>query len=179
MAPQTSEDRKYIKEAARKVPIDKCYVNNDWPQSGMAQAVVTRKKKSGRYIIGIYLLDTFCLGLKNTLYLANAQEFELEELLEGINNSGQFVEETDSTLVQNLVYGAIEYAEELGFEPEKDFATSEFILDAVEDLDFIDIEFGKNGKPFYIVGPHDNKAIIIDKLKKAVGENGFDFISPY
>lgn len=176
-AQPTSEDRKYIKEAARKVPIDKCYATTDWPTSGMAQVVVTRKKKSGRYVVGVYLLDTFCLGLKNTLYIANAQEFELEELLEGINNRGQLVEECDPTFAQNLVYGAIEYAEDLGFAPEKDFAVSEFILDPVEDIEFIDIEFGQNGKPYYIAGPYDNAPVILAKLKKAVGEGGFEFLS--
>lgn len=178
-AEQTSEDRKYIKEAARKVPIDKCYANPDWPTSGMAQVVITRKKKSGRFVIGVYLLDTFCLGLKNTLYMANAQEFELDELLEGINNSGQFVEECDPAFAQNLVYGAIEYAEDLGFAPEKDFAVSEFILDPVDDIEFVEIEFGKNGKPCFLAGPYDNTATVVAKLTKAVGPDGFDFVLPY
>jgi len=170
--------KSYIKKKARKLPVDKCIINDDWKDSGMATIVVARKMPSGNFIIGSYIVDILCLGLKNTHHWFN---FSLSDFEEGIlelfqNQMGLNMIDCEPTLAYNIIYGAIEFAEDIGFEPEKDFAISEYILDNVEDIEFLDIEFGKEGKPVYAAGPHDNVAKILRTLEKNVGDGNFEYI---
>ena len=81
-------------------------------------------------------------------------------------NSGQTGIDCDPMLAQNIIYGGVEYAEDLGFEPDKDFNITQYLLDDVASLEFIDVEFGKDGKPFLITGPYDNLESIMRKLAK-------------
>ncbi|RLD82202.1 MAG: hypothetical protein DRJ07_08450, partial [Bacteroidetes bacterium] len=39
-----------------------------------------------------------------------------------------------------------------------------------------EIEFGKDGKPLFIQGPHDNAVKIINKLNETVGEGNYHYI---
>lgn len=80
-------------------------------------------------------------------------------------------------LTNRIVYGAIEYARKFGFEPQKDFSMSQFILDAPSEADLsFEIEFGKDGKPLYISGPDDDSDYVIKKLIESVGEGNFDYL---
>lgn len=37
------------------------------------------------------------------------------------------------------------------------------------------IGFGKDGKPFYVNGPYDDPEAVIRTLRRAVGDDGFDY----
>ena len=83
----------------------------------------------------------------------------------------------ESALVHNIIYGAVEFAEDCGFEPHKNFtSTTEYLLDNVESIDYIEVAFGgKDGKPFFFAGPYDDSKKIMDTLTKTVGEGNFDY----
>ena len=170
--------QKYIITKSRSLPWGKCYISDSWSIMGMASIIMTRVMPSGKLIVGIYLVDTFCMGLKNTDMRFAIDESEFEALKQQIFEAHQSdPEEVTPLLLQNIIYGAIEYAEDLGFQPNRDFNITEYILEPADKIGFIDIEFGKDGKPFYIQGPHDNVAVILKKLEKRVGIGGFDFLS--
>ena len=57
-------------------------------------------------------------------------------------------------LAQHLVFGAVEFARGLGFEPHRDFATVADHLGTWSGP--CPIQFGYNGSPFYIQGPYDD-----------------------
>lgn len=175
--PQSLSPKSYIKKKARKLPVEKCLINDDWKDSGMATIIVVRKMASGKLIVGTYIVDVFCLGLKDTHHWFNIfmDDFE-EQILDVFENAMDLnMIDCEPKLAYNIVYGAIEYAEDLGFQPHKDFGISEYILDDVEEIEFIDVEFGKNGRPNYFSGPHDNVAKVLNTLMKNVGEGNFDF----
>ena len=133
----------------------------------MASILIARERKSGELVIGAYLVDIFCLGLKSTFSKYGLLPPEFEELVEMYYvNSGQTGIDCDPMLAQNIIYGGVEYAEDLGFEPDKDFNITQYLLDDVASLEFIDVEFGKDGKPFLITGPYDNLESIMRKLAK-------------
>ena len=46
-----------------------------------------------------------------------------------------------------------------------------------DDIELIEFEFGKDGKPFYIAGPFDNSRKILETLSNSVGEGNFEFVS--
>ena len=57
-------------------------------------------------------------------------------------------------LAQHLVFGAVKFAREFGFEPHPDFAAAADHLGAWSGR--CPIQFGYKGSPFYIQGPHDD-----------------------
>jgi hypothetical protein len=164
----------YIIERARKLPIYKCWsIGND--ESGMKQIIVSRQKANGKLIVGFYLIDSFCLGLKDTFYREFEDEDEvIEALSDAIFDEIDF-EEIDANYAQNFIYGGIEYAEDLGFTPAKDFNITEYLLDEVDDIEYIDIEFGKNGKPFYVPGENDDIEKNLKILENNVGSGNFEY----
>jgi len=38
------------------------------------------------------------------------------------------------------------------------------------------LTFGKNGKPFFVAGPHDNAARILKQLEKTAGQGNYDYL---
>ncbi|MBT6007132.1 MAG: hypothetical protein HOG79_15535, partial [Prolixibacteraceae bacterium] len=107
----------------------------------------------------------------------NNTQIEIDELIEKMEQNGPCVE-VSPTYLHNLVYGAIDFASELGFNPPKDFYITEYVLDP----DFVDdgideIEMGWDGKPLYIEGPYDNSQNIFNTLNKSVGQGGYEFIA--
>ena len=169
--------KNFIRKYARKLPLSKCYIAKNWQEIGMATTIVSRKMPSGDFAYANYLVDTKCLGVKDTWGNIFLSRSEFEETIEMIaaNLEGGLVE-CDPILAQNVVYGAVEYAEDLGFDPHKDFQYTEFMLDDVEELEYMELEFGQEGKPFYFEGPHDNVEKIMATLLKNVGEGNFEYV---
>ena len=162
---------------ARKLPIAECWISPDWKDAGMCSIVVARKHATGNMTLGVYLVDTFCLGLKNTNAIFSKPDYEYEDLVEKIFDPHGGKELIDYVLAHNIIYGAIAYAEDLGFKPEKDWKLSQMILeDDTEDIELIELEFGRDGKPYFISGPYDNVNAIVAKLNKSVGVGNYDYL---
>jgi hypothetical protein len=168
-------DKQYLTSGmARKLPIAECWINPNWQEQGFATIIVAREHKSGAFTVGTYLVDVFCLGLKQTMYFVNMPPMEYEDKVNHLF-SMQNRAPVDYVLAHNIIYGGIAYADDLGFKPDKDWALSQYVLEPDEDesIELIEIEFGKNGRPFYVGGPYDKQQEIIHKLQKAVGPFGF------
>jgi hypothetical protein len=168
--------KSYIVKFARKLELYKCYQVGDLANTGMGHIMVSRQKKNGEIIMGSYLLDTYCLGLKDTFYLqfANIKDFE-----DQLAHKFTFIDspqEISAQLAHNMVYGAIEYADDLHFKPHIDFNITQHILDDIDTVEYMDIEFGHEGKPFFTPGPSDKVAIVLAHLDKYVGRGNYKYI---
>jgi len=141
--------QQYIKTRARTLPIYACYINENWKESGLAHIIVARKHTTGNLTFGIYLVDLFALGTKDTIYKFNEPESVFMDILKKMGEQG--IMEADYVLVHNIIYGANEFAEEHGFKVCKEFALTQYILEEDdENIELMEIEFGMNGKPFLI-----------------------------
>ena len=172
--PQLSPE-KYIQTRARSLALDKCYINGDWKESGMASILVTRKHVTGNHTVGVYLVDLFCLGLKDSYYFFNIDDDRLEEII-----GNHFTDEIDYNTVHNIIYGGIEYSGEIGFKPAKEWSVTEFILEPDDDnIPLVDIEFGKNGRPYFLFYESDETYKtydIINILEKNVGAGNYEAV---
>lgn len=169
--------KKYIISKAAQLPLHECLINDQWNESGLATIIICKKMPSGNYTVALFLVDIFCLGLKNTLYQFNLSELEYGEFLDKACSKEDFLECNLET-AHNIIFGAIDYAEELGFKPNQDFKITEYFLDPDLITDEIDeIEFGKDGKPFFINGPNDNIPKVLATLNKVVGKGNYEVLN--
>lgn len=172
----------YIRKVARKLPIYECRIYNNWAEEPKTQVFVARQRQQGDLLVGFFLVDRWCLGVKDAFYKVNLSIFEYEEMVESMDNNIKesygpataFVK-CDPQLAFNLIYGAVEYAEDLGFAPAKEFAIVEYILDDVDEVEYMEIEFGKDGQPFYEYFLDDNVEKILATLEKNVGKGNYGY----
>jgi hypothetical protein len=168
--------QKYLKEKGKHLPIDRCLISDNYKRQGFTMCLIIRKQPSGKYAFGSFLVDRLCLGIKNSMANCNFTSEQIDELIEKMENSVP-VEEVSPTYFHNIIYGALDYAAELGLTPPKDFYLAEYLLDDnLVDDEIDEIEMGWNGKPMYIEGPYDNTQKILSALKQSVGEDGFKYI---
>ena len=170
-----------ILRRARSYPLYECLISDNWNKKnnmGLVEVLVAREQPDGDICFGVYLVDTFCLGLKNTFANADfSRSRYLSEIRNKVFRAGKPVE-CSLELAQQMIYQSIEYAEQFGFEPEKDFALSQYLLTPRGELEEpYDLTFGKDGKPFFISGPHDNVARIMRQLEKTAGTGNYDYLS--
>jgi hypothetical protein len=167
----------YIRKKAAALPIYECRVNEEWEESKMVQLSVARQHTNGNITACFYLVDLMCLGIKDTTYMFNSPIEEYREHIERIGERMDLIA-IDYVLAHNIVYAGLEYAEEYGFKPHKDFAsTTRFMLEEdTEDIELIDIECGLNGRPTYMQGPFDDDVKvkkILAQLEKTAGPGNY------
>ena len=164
---------KAIRTRARNLPLGKCYVNKDWDTTKMANIVVTRKHVNGNITAGLYLVDLLCLGIKDSTFRFNLPEDEALNFIDADPNN-PFVE-IDYTLAHNIVYAGLEFADGLGFKPCREFAITQYILEADSDnIEIIEIECGHNDIPVVFATANDKNAKVIAHLNATLGAGNFE-----
>lgn len=166
-----------IIKSSMDYPVDRCLINTDWKKTGLARIIVIRRHENERFIIGVYLVDIFCLGLKNAFCNAGLNEKTIKETLIPRCFMGDSFEEIDLGYVKEIIFGAIAYAQELGFDPHPDSKLARKVLGVAEIANQHGIRFGgPDGKPLFIAGPDDDARAIMRKLADRLGKDGFQFI---
>jgi hypothetical protein len=130
----------------------------------------------------MYGVDLLCRGVTHTLYRYNEPEEELRDILANSKQHYMNFEKTQYNLVHNIIYAAIEFAEEYGFKPVSEFTrvTQYFLEEDNENIPLIEIHCGgENGKPLYINTGEDSPAKeqqVLAKLDKTAGPGNYDYI---
>jgi len=173
---------KYIRTRARTLPLGACYINEHWEESGMAFILVSRRHVNGNITFAAFQIDLHCLGVKDAFWNFNVSSLEVNELIKKqdltMNGEDPMIE-VDYVLVHNIIYGAVEYAEELGFNPHKDFNLVKNILEEDDEhIDLMYIEFGLNGVPAIYIGKEQHPKNIIAQLDRSVGQGNYVIIDP-
>ena len=171
----------YIRQRGKTLPVYKCYVTSNWKEVKLCNVFVTRKHVTGNVTFCGYLVDLSCLGVKDTVYKFNVPLEEFEDIMEKYKTQIDFIE-ISYELAHNIIYAGLEYAEDLGFQPHKDFLsiTSYFLEEDTDDIPIIEIECGfMDGKPMYAnTGFDSNQKTkkIMEQLEKSRGSGNFDYI---
>jgi hypothetical protein len=154
-----------------------CWVKPGWREDGLAVVVVARRQPDRRVVWGTYLVDYYCLGIKNCTCNANAPYDMFIDAMLPQFMQGERAEPISPDLAYELIYGGIEYAARWGFKPHPDFDLAQCVLDPPElHPRRGQITFGKDGKPFYIDGPDDDPQAIIAQLNRTAGPGNYDYM---
>lgn len=156
--------------------------HDDWPgiddevesPGGLVCVLVARRHRHDKVSVCGYLVDVHCLGVKDTLGPEIMDEVDLVTFRRRF--FGAYLDHLSAPLemARQLVAGAVEYARGLGFEPHPDYAgTAEHLGDA---LTRCDVEFGRDGMPFFVEGPYDDAQEIMRTLDASVGPGNYHFL---
>jgi hypothetical protein len=156
----------------------------EWPDvdaadagaQGLVSVLVTREERYGRVSICGWLVDVWCLGVKDVIGPRVTDERRVAEFTRSYFAAYQAQPlQAPVELARHLVFGAVAYARSLGFESAPGFEATTGQLGPWAGPSAIG--FGRHGKPFFVQGPHDNAAAILTTLERSVGPDNFHFVA--
>ncbi len=162
-------------------PIHECFVADNLFSFGIGELVVARRSHSGDIAFSAFLLDVFCLGVKDAMFLVMPENEYEQKFKTGMaaNASRGFVKLHQAS-AKKLLDDLVKYSKELGFTPHPDYKNA---YDIFGDIDASvspeKYTYGKKGKPFYKNGPYESEADIeriLNTLTKSCGTDGFDIL---
>ncbi len=145
-------------------------------ESGLVGVLVARDTGSTVAACG-FLVDVWCLGVKNTNGPKTMDRRRLPDFVRVFFSAWQARPPVPAPLelARHVVFGAVDYARGLGFEPHPDFARGAALLGDWEE-GTSDVTFGRDGKPMYVNGPRDDTYGTMAKLRRTVGDGNFDYL---
>lgn len=159
------------------MPLRSCLVQDGLFERGNGMVILARQQSDGQLAIAAFLLDVFCLGVKEAFF----RLFEPSEFDEYMEVMGQDapLSAVAPAYARKLLRDTVAYARSIGFEPHPDFAAAESLFgDVSAETCDVSFEFGVDGKPFYVPGPSETEKQIerrLEHLSERLGEDGFDF----
>jgi hypothetical protein len=157
-------------------PIVQCLMPSTLFDIGIGHVIVARLLPSRLLGCAFFLVDVFCLGIKDVFYVemdANqlrsrlAQQFEEQKFID-----------VEPARARKLIRDAAAYAADLGLPAANDSPAIEAIFGDVDAGACSDtFTFGKDGKPVFISGPNDTPArirAITRALEKSRGTSGWN-----
>lgn len=161
-------------------PIHECLMPGGLFDLGLGSVVVSRKMSNGEIGFGVFMIDVFCLGVKNAFFSVRPQG-EYESVI-GKISARESLKPVEPACAVKLIEKAVAYARNLGLDPHRDYAFAKRIFGNIDPAacsqEFV---FGKDGKPLYAAGPGETEADskrIIDILTKKLGPDGFHYMIP-
>jgi len=161
--------------------VTRCAVNDFMEEEGITNLYVCREFPNGSAVVVCFLVDLFCLGVKDVMFEKTNVGGAVELYREVYKPSGP-PRATTPAEAKKLCLGAVAFAAKYGLPPYPDYAQAVKIFDGIDETTCdTEFTFGKDGKPFYIVGPNDGltkRQRVIDTLERTAGPGGYDFLFP-
>jgi hypothetical protein len=145
---------------------------------GIGNLLFSRSLPDGRISLSAFLLDVFCLGVKNA-FAAIVTRKEYTRRLSRWPTSER-LQPMQPPCFRKLVEGGVAYARDLGFSPHEDYAVASQIFSDVESAACTTrFEYGHHGKPLYVSGPPETATqtqAILEQLERRLGTGNFDYL---
>jgi hypothetical protein len=163
---------------AANAPIQHCFLSESLFEFGMGTLVLARGATRIHVEFSSFLLDTFCLGIKDVMFESVDGEV-FEDYMEATEAESPMVA-VDPGYARKLLRDLAAWSQSIGFAPHRDFAAVERMFgDVSADASEAAFRFGRDGKPVYIPGPSDSLPLIqrrIAQLRKVLGDDGFGLV---
>ena len=168
-------------ERAASAPILHCCATELLWDQGMGSVLLSRELPNRRVAFGVFLVDAYCLGVKDAWSnLVPRSEYEQRVLGPIFEEHG--LVETTPEFARKVVEGAVDYAWSLGFPPHPDYRAARLIFGRIDAGACTEaFTYGKDGKPFFIAGPKDSPwrcREVINQLTRQCGPDGCYYTVP-
>lgn len=161
-----------IKERMRGLEIGHCYCSNTFEEGGEGIVVVSRRHKGDKISFCVFLVDTYCLGLRKAFWEVRSSEMVLDNYL----HQARDIRQCNYNEAHNWIYGAIAWAEDAGITPCKEWSLAQYFLEEdTDDVPLLELPFGQNGKHFLFANSQAELNRYIPTLRKNLGDD-FDYV---
>ncbi len=161
---------------AAHAPVQHCFLTESVFDIGMGTLVLARGATRHHVALSSFLIDVFCLGIKDVMF--ESVESEVFEMYLDATDAGSPMISVDPSYARKLLRELAVWSQSIGFAPHRDFVEVERIFgDVSADASDAVFRFGRDGKPVYIPGPTDTAPLIrrrIEQLQKSLGDDGFE-----
>ena len=152
-------------QAAARAPVERCLIPQRLFETGIGSIFLSRRLADGSLVTAAYLVDTYCLGVKDA-FVMNVAAHELDERL--AMQPDTYVE-IPVACARKLLHGAVAFARNLGIPPHSDYAKFEKLFGDADPADCEQVfEYGRDGQPLYIPGPNDSPKLM-QRAARGVG----------
>jgi len=166
----SSTTTRFITEEMRLLKIGPCFMSTDMQEIGLGLVIVGRIHQSGKISIAFFLVDSFCLGVKDCGYKLYLKQDEIEDILNMFYNFD--FKPCSYEEAHNMIYGAVHFAEKGGVKPNENFELMKYFL--AEDnakIPHIAYKFGRNGEHYLCAKDKEELNRFLPLLQKALGKD--------
>lgn len=168
---RSSKDPTIRLQAAEKWPVVQSLVGASLWDQGIGHLVLARQEPEGGLSYAVFLVDVYCLGVKNAFWRAGSPG-DFKELIRRIEKSQSLVPIAPACLVK-IVEGTVEYAQSFGFPPHPDYRHAAMLLQGIDPSTCPrEFTYGRDSKPFYIQGPNESFAVAKAISQRLQAEGG-------
>jgi hypothetical protein len=165
--------------AAVPFPVLHCWIGNSIAEQGIGWVVLSRAMPNGTVAAASFLVDSYCLGVKNVhAEILPRSDYDHKYLRKMMSDRPS--RSAAPAEARKLLEQAVAYARELGFSAHPDYSRTMILFGDINAADSdAPFEFGKNGKPFFVSGPNDSTERckqIVAILHKACGPGQYDYV---
>ncbi len=166
-APETPRQ---MVSVATQHPFDDVQVSDGLFDTGMGYVIVTRHMPLGGLFTVLFLIDAWCLGVKDVVVRLH-RKGEYRGLLDKMSETGKLRRVTPEYACK-LVTESVAYAQRYGLPPHADYGWAQNIFAGADPARCADVfEFGQDGKPYFISGPRDTPERVRQILATVGPEN--------
>ncbi len=166
---------------ARSAPIIHCSMSSELWEAGIGYILLSRRFPGGEVAVGVFLVDVFCLGVKDALARIVPEPEYRFSVYERIANKAPLAHVAPE-YARKLVEEAVEYAAGLGLSPHPDYYKAKHIFGDIDAGACAEqFTFGKDGKPLFVAGPYDGPERcrqIMHTLAAHCGEGNYHYLVP-
>ena len=156
-----------------KFPIYECKVLENWEETGISPVYVSRELTKDSYVFISYLVDFWCLGVKDTILKFGVSKRDLSHIY---NKSDDLVTISYQD-ARSLILGAIDFPKAIDIAPHSSWngIPSSFIeAHLAYEKKF---SFGQEERPHYVSGPNDCELYNVEEVvKKGSKAHGNDVV---
>jgi hypothetical protein len=168
-------------ERESKAPILHCVATSNVTTGGLGEVLVSRRLSHGNVAFVVFLLDVYCLGVKDVIVNIFPEAHYRKTVYEKLAAQYTLIK-MQPECARKLVEGAVRYALDLGLPPHADYRIARHIFgDISAEACTVEFSYGKDGKPLFIAGPYDDAAKcrrILRLMEKHCGPGGSHYMVP-
>lgn len=176
--PRKRDAEAHSRRLMQLLPVHECKVAKGMFENGIGSAIISRTLPDGSLMVSTFLIDVFCLGIKDAMIMQMSRS-EYNDLLR-MTSMGDPQKDSAPCCLKKLITEAVAYAKSVGIAPHKSYEVAAVMLEGIDAAECkSSYTFGSNGKPFYISGPNDTSArtrTIRNALHTHCGEGNYDIL---
>ncbi len=162
-------------------PILHCCMFEDLWRKGIGQVLISRSLPNGNVAYAVFLVDVYCLGVKNAFSGIRFRSEYQEDLYDSFRDRFEVIN-VKPEYARKLIEGAVEYARGIGLSPHPDYQKAKMIFGDISAESCSEVfVYGRDGKPFFIAGPNDDYyrcRHILKTMQNRCGPGNYHFLLP-